>query len=671
MDVPEIISLWKEFVEINYLDLLLEQSRNGENFITLNFQLLTKYHIQLSELLIENPEEHFKSIKIAIEQFDLPNDPKKMEVRISNLPESQKLRIRDIRAEHIGKLYWFTGTVRQKSDVRPRMISARFECPSCGNVIAVLQDDKKFKEPSRCGCGRKGKFRLLSKVLIDNQGLYLEESSDDLSGNEQPKRMKVLLQRDLVRPIADKKTNPGTSVKIVGVIKEVPQTLRTGSQSVDYDLMIEANHVQPLEDDNSEIKITPEEEAKLREMAKDKDIILKLRKDFAPKTYGHEIIKEALMLQLTCNGPVIDPDGFQTRGDIHILLIGDPGCAKSQMIKRACKIAPISRFVSGKGASGAGLTFAIVKDEFVGGWALEAGMLVLAHKGLAGIDELDKISDDDTSSMHEAMEGQTLTPNKANIHTTLKCETAILAAANPKMGRFDPYAKTIAEQIDLPITLINRFDLILPVQDKVNEQEDYNLAKFILKSKEFKNEEPDISEEMLRKYFKLCKSIKPIISEEIIEKTARHYVETRSGGDGKSSKIPINARVLESLKRFMMAYARLRLSSEVNEDDFERAKFMMDYYLKSVAFDQETGTIDFDRVQSGISGSDRDRYNLVKDLIRTLEKDPNNFYRVPIETIYEKAQEQGIDENKVDHTIDKLKRNGDIYEPKAGFWKLL
>ena len=197
-------------------------------------------------------------------------------------------------------------------------------------------------------------------------------------------------------------------------------------------------------------------------------------------------------------------DGVSTRGDIHILLIGDPGSGKSQLLKRATIVAPKSRYVSGKGVTGAGLTASVVRDEFLHGWSLEAGALVLANRGVVMIDEMDKMNKDDRDAMHEALEQQTVSISKANIQATLRCETTVLAAANPKFGRFDPYG-IIADQIDLPPTLINRFDLIFPIKDMPDKDKDERMAKFILtlhqtgKATESKQMD-QIPTDLLRKY---------------------------------------------------------------------------------------------------------------------------------------------------------------------------
>ena len=668
METQDQIATFRDIIEADYAADLLEKARLGESFIVLDFPDVVKHSLELAEELLENPEEVIKAAEVATEQFDLPEGTKRFKVRFRYLPESQQIMIRDVRSAQLGKFHTFDGVVRQKTDVRPQVTTSRFECPSCGNVIPVLQLETKFKEPSRCGCGRKGKFRLLSKELVDAQSMVLEEAAEDMEGGEQPKRMKVFLKEDLVNPLSDKKTNPGTKIRITGFVKEVPIVLKTGGQSTAYDLMIEGNYVEPMGEDFGEIKVSEEEEQTIKEIASRPKVIQTLVSSLAPSIYGHDKIKEALLVQLVGGVKKERDDGNKTRGDIHILLIGDPGAGKSQLLKRVNHVAPKSRFVSGKGASGAGLTASVVKDEFMGGWALEAGALVLANKGMICIDELDKMNKDDTSSMHEALEGQTVTISKANIQATLRCETVVLAAANPKFGRFDPYSKTIAEQIELPSTLINRFDLIFPIKDLPDPTKDEKLAHFVLTlHKDSEQEDVEIETDLLRKYLAYVRGWRPTLTDGAINEIKEYYLKMRNSGqgDGSVKSIPISARQLEGLLRMSEAYAKMRLSSKVTKKDAKKAIEILDYCLRQIAFDEESGSIDIDRIATGVSTSERGKLVTVKGIISELEEKIGKT--IPVEEIVNLALEKGLDEEKVEAAIEKLKRSGDVFEPKRGF----
>jgi len=669
MDAPEQIRKFQEFLERHCHAQLLEQARQGQKFVIADFQELAKFEPALADLLLEKPEEALKACELAVEQFDLPGGNNKgFTVRFKSLPPSSQMMIRNMRSENLGKLIWMDGTVRNKSEVRPHVATARFECPSCGNVMNIIQMDKenKFREPTRCSCGRKGKFRLLHKEFVDAQGIVLEEASDQLDGGEQPKRLNLFLKNDLVSPMSEKRTNPGSKVLVVGVLKEVPIQLRSGGQSIKFDLIFDVNYIEPREEDYSDIKISEEELQEIKALAQDPQLERKIIQSIAPSIYGHEKIKEALVLQLMGGVRKRRDDGVTTRGDIHVLLIGDPGSGKSQMLKRISKISPKARFISGKGVSGAGLTASVVKDEFMGGWSLEAGALVLANKGICCIDEMDKMDKDDTAAMHEALEGQTITISKANIQATLRSETTVLAAANPKFGRFDPF-DTIAKQIDLPPTLINRFDLIFPIKDLPDANKDEKMAKFVLTLHKDLTTDAEINTNLLRKYIAYARqNIFPKLTEGAIEELKDYYIQMRSSGskEGIIKSVPISARQLEALVRLAEAHARLHLSSEVKKKNAKKAIELLHHCLQLVAMDEETGTFDIDRIATDTTASTRNKIILIKEIITDLEKTSKP---VDMKDLIAAAAERNITDSEVEEVVQKLKRGGDLFEPKAGF----
>jgi len=666
VDVSEEINLFYKFIEAEYYKDLAKQVSGGVKFLKVDFNTLSKFNPELAELLLEKPGETLKAAELAIGSFDIEGDIKNFKIRFFNLPESQKIRIRNIRSNQIGKLIEIEGLVRQKSDVRPQVTSARFECPSCGNIITVLQLDTKFKEPSRCSCGRRGKFRLISKELVDAQKLVLEEAPEDLEGGEQPKRLNLFLKSDLVSPMSDKKTNPGSKIQASGIIKEVPIEIG-GVRTTRFDLFLDVNNIEPIQEDFYELEISEEEEKQILELAKDKRIFEKLRDSLAPSIYGHERVKEALLLQMF-GGVIKKRDrGDITRGDIHILLVGDPGSGKSQLLKRISVVAPKSRYVSGKGATGAGLTATVVKDEFLRGWALEAGALVLTNKGLCCIDELDKMGPEDRTSMHEALEQQTISISKANIQATLRAETTVLAAANPKFGRFDPY-EMIAKQIDLPTTLLNRFDLIFPMRDLPNKEIDTKLAGFILQlHQSTERRETEISSEMIKKYVSYARrKVFPRITDAARKEIQDFFVNMRNLGEREEAirTISISPRQLEALIRLSEASARAELRDKVLKKDARRAIQLVHYCLSQIGLDPETGRIDIDRLATGISAAERSDIVIVREVINELEKVLGKT--IPVEDVEREAELRGVGKDKVGEIVDKLKRAGDVFSPRHG-----
>tara|TARA_Y100000310_G_scaffold345857_1_gene471563 strand:+ start:12583 stop:17358 length:4776 start_codon:yes stop_codon:yes gene_type:complete len=326
MDVVEQIKRFQEFIQDNYYPELLENIRTDQLFLTINFSELSKYDPDLATDLLDNPEETIKAAETAVKQFDLQSDL--IKARFSNLPQSQKVMIKNIRSKHLGKFIWVDGAIRQKSNVRPQVTSARFECPNCGNIMNVLQLEEAFKEPSKCGCGRKGKFLLLGKELVDAQGIVLEEASENLEGGAQPQRINIFLKDDLVSPMSEKHTSPGNKIVVVGMVKEVPIISKTGAKSTRFDLMLEANYVEAVQETFYEVEISEEEEAQIKEIGSDPKCVTRLVGSMAPSIYGYERIKEALLYQMMGGTRKTRQDNVTSRGDMHILLIGDPGAGK-------------------------------------------------------------------------------------------------------------------------------------------------------------------------------------------------------------------------------------------------------------------------------------------------------------------------------------------------------
>ena len=666
VDAQDQIERFKEFLEANYLKDIHDLARTGHKALIVDFTELAKFDVSLSEELLNEPEETIHAAKVALEQFDL-EDKEMLKVRFFNLPDSQKIKIRNVRSEHLGKFLAIEGIVRQASDVRPQVISAKFECPACGNIITIPQIEQKFKEPSQCSCGRRGRFRLTDKTLVDVQRLILEESAESMEGGEHQKRLALFLREDLVEPKMEKRTTPGSKIKAYGIIREVPIPSKQGGQLTRYDLVVEVNYVDLLEELYEDIAISKEDEIKIQQLAKDPKVYQKFINSIAPSIYGHEDVKGALILQLMGGVRKEKADGTVTRGDIHLLLVGDPGVAKSTMLTFISKASPKSRYVAGRGATSAGITATVVRDEFLKGFALEAGAIVLAGGGVLCLDEMDKMTVEDTSALHEAMEQQQVTITKANIQATLNARTTVLAAANPKLGRFDPY-QPIAAQIDLPPTLINRFDLIFPFRDLPNKEMDDRIASQILE-KNVQVHEPDVNLDLLRKYVAYVKqNVFPKLTQGAVDEIKKFYVglrNTETTGDDALKPIPISARQLEALVRLAEGSARIRLSSKVTRSDARKAISVLKHCLMQVGFDYETGQIDIDRISTGVPASTRNKILVVREIIRALEAKGKKT--IPIEDVLAEATEKNLTESQVEEIIEKLKREGEVYEPKRGW----
>ena len=661
--VEDLIIEAKEFFEY-YKKEIGKSAKQGKKSVQISFKDITAFSPELADSLLQKPEEVIGVLELALEEMKIIKNAR---VRLIEMSQSQCLTIREIRSQHLNQIISIEGIVRQASDVRPQVVNAKFECPSCGTIISVLQIEKKFREPSRCSCGRKMGFKLISKDMVDAQRLVVEETPESLKGGEQPRRLNIFLKEDMVDPKMEERTTPGSKIRVIGVLKEVPVPLPTGSISTRFDLALEANNVIPMEETFEEVEISEEEERQIRELASDPELYKKLGSSMAPSIHGYDEIKLAIALQLIGGVRKKKSDGTFSRGDIHILLVGDPGVAKSVMLKFISAVAPKGRYVVGGATTQAGITATVVRDEYLRGWALEAGAIVLANRGIVCIDELGRMAEQDRSGLHEAMEQQTVTISKANVQAMLRAETSVLGAANPKFGRFDPW-QPVAQQIDMSSTLINRFDLIFVMKDFPSREKDTAIATHVLREQKRESVKPPIDQEMLRKYISYVKQkIFPVLTEQAIDEIRNFYVELRNApalSEDVLRPIPISARQLEALIRLSEASARARLSKKITKDDARRAIEIMHNYLLQVGIDKETGALDIDKIATGISTRERSKIVIVREALTKLESRTGKM--IPVNELKTELADK-VTEDEIDDAIEKLRISGDIFEPKRGF----
>ncbi len=651
--------------------------------LVVQFPDIERFDMELARELLEHPDLVIKHSNEALSSIDLPADVVFTEthVRIIKIPE--RIQIRELRSENINKFIAVSGLIRKATEVRPKIINGAFKCQKCGEITFMPQGEGKFVEPFECEndvCGRKGAFKLVhdQSEFIDAQKLRIQESPDDLRGGEQPQTLDVDVDDDLAGLVS-----PGDRVVLSGVLRSFQRSNREG-KSTFFDLLLDGNSIDIEDKEFEDIEISKEDIEEIVTLGKDPEIYKKIIGSIAPSIYGYEEVKEAMALQLFSGMAKHLPDGARIRGDMHILLVGDPGVAKSQLLRYAVKLAPRGIYTSGKSSTSAGLTATAVKDEFGDGrWTLEAGALVLADMGLACVDELDKMEADDRSSMHEAMEQQTISIAKAGIMATLKSRCALLGAANPKFGRFDRY-EPIAKQINMPPALLSRFDLIFILTDEPSVNRDTAIAEHILKAhyagelstrrknivnsgistdditKAMEIIRPVLEAEKLRKYIAYTKrNIFPIIQDDARKHLIDFYLGLRKQGEAPDSPVPVTARQLEALIRLAEASARVRLSNVITTDDTSRIIRIVMASLKQVMTDPETGRLDADIVNVGMGKSQRDRIKVLREIIRDLQKEMG---AAPIEEIISRAQESGIKKETVEDMIQKLKSAGEIIE---------
>ncbi len=350
MEREEIFEKLYAFVDEYYRNQLMEIFYENRKSLLVDFSVLEKFDVELADYLLENPEEVIEIFEEVIKEFDFREEKLPVRVRFFNLPKDREMRIRNIRAEHIGKLIAVEGIVKRASEIRPEVFEAVFECPECGNRISVIQTERTIVAPTKCElCGTKRGFRLIDQKLYDARWIVIEEPYEIVTG-ERPSEIMVYLKEDLTSPKMQNKTDPGNRIKVIGILKQMQRRVR-GTKSRQMEIYIEANYVEAVETEWEEIEISPEDEKKILELAKDPQIYQKFIASIAPGIYGLEEVKEAILLQLFGGEPKVLPDGSRIRGDIHILLIGDPSTAKSQIMKVVSSLIPRGKYVSGKGVS--------------------------------------------------------------------------------------------------------------------------------------------------------------------------------------------------------------------------------------------------------------------------------------------------------------------------------
>ncbi|CAJ37360.1 ATPase AAA [Methanocella arvoryzae] len=853
------VARWKEFLTRYYKNQIqqLAVSDVKNKALAIEFPNITKFDVRLAEELLNNPDLVLSHAEDALTLVDLPVKTQvSAKIRVIKVP--RKTQVRELRSSDVNKLVSLEGTVRKITDVRPRILEAAFECARCKNIIYIPQEGSgKFIEPSYCQCNeeKKGIFRLMYKEsrFEDYQRIKIQESPENLKGGEQPQTLDINVSDDLAGIVT-----PGEFITVTGILRSAQRVNKDGKTAY-FDIYLDGVAVELEEQEFDEVEISLEDEEEILRMSRDPEIYQKVIGSIAPSIYGYDEVKEAVAHQLFSGVVKELPDGSRIRGDIHVLLVGDPGIAKSQILRYVVKLAPRGVYASGKSASSAGLTAAAVKDEFDGQWTLEAGALVLADKGIAAIDEMDKMKNEDRSSLHEGMEQQSyhplteilladgrkirigdlfdqtyakadeiiegidceivpcegvsvlstdmnhiteqrvdrvsrhkapdhfikirysndreiivtpehpvfivkdgiscipasavtigdpvpapveeqtgskicslyvtaveVIPNegqyrtdyvydvtvepyhcfvsqgvilhnsisiaKAGILATLKCRCAILGAANPKLGRFDPY-ESIPDQINMPPSLMSRFDLIFILQDKPEEKRDTNIAGHILKShfagelhEHRKNNpashvtddmvrtamstiKPQIDPKLFRKYVAYAKrKVFPIMTEDAKAQIINFYLGLRKQGEGDNAPIPVTARQLEGLVRLAEASARMRLSDKVTADDVARTIRITMTSLKQVGMDTETGRLDIDVLQVGVAKSQRDRIKNLKHLIEDLSREYEGS--VPVDVLIDRAVESGMPKDKVEKELKKLREIGEIFEPKSGHLSL-
>ncbi len=656
-----------------YRQRISQMSLSGATSLVLDFEDLLIADSELAENLLSQPEEYLEhGNNAAFDQLQI-QDPEYAD-KIRDIGVSVRLRgipfstpIRKLSSEHIGRLVMLEGIIIRATNVRPLVTNGVFRCKRCDEPMVVPQTGNFLTFPYRCSnptCRGTRSFEFVQEEseFIDSQELRIQEYPEELPPGQTPRSLDIqLVGRDIVDV-----ARPGDRVYVVGIVRaEARSYPRTGKLRA-FGLHIEANLVDTAGEEPESLVLSAEEEEEIRRLAKDPWIHRKIVRSIAPSVYGYEHIKESVMYLLFGGVPKHLPD-IRIRGELNILLIGDPGTAKSQLLRYVPRIAPRGLYTSGRGTTAAGLTAAVLPTS-TGGMTLEAGALVLADRGIACIDEMDKMRPDDRVAIHEAMEQHTISIAKGGIVATLNARAAILGAANPALGRYDAY-RTVAENISLPVTILSRFDLIFVLRDVPEKERDSYMSEHILElhMRGAPPAEPPISSALLRKYIAHARGIAPTLTPEALSRLKDFYLEMRSASEAEGSPIAITARQLESLVRVSEARARAALREKVLAEDAEHAIAIMKRSLEESGIDVSSHKIDIDIIMTGKPKSLQDKLKVILTVLREMETETGAVKRQDL--LDRLGSEFDIRRGEAERLIGQLVREGMVYEPRTGYLK--
>ena len=658
--IDQMMSKHSKYIVVDYNDLVLFpviESHFNEN----PDQILDAFSRAIKEILKERFPDYAEKIKHDIR------------ARIANFPVQRSLR--QINSEIITKMTSVSGMVVRSSEVKPLAKEVTYKCLDKHISKFTLLDGMSLNASVKCqtpNC-KHTSLAIIPKAsrFIDFQILRLQELPEDLPPGQLPHYVNVSIKQDLVDY-----ARPGDRIVLTGIVR-IEQERISGvskSESALYRLRMDGNNVEFIGGKGIKSsrrtereEISPDEEKLVKSLAKNPDIYDRLIASFAPHIRGHALFKEAILLLIVGSTQRVLTDGTKIRGDINVFLVGDPGTAKSEMLKFCARIAPRGLYTSGRGSTAAGLTAAVVKDAS-GIFMLEAGAVVLGDQGLVCIDEFDKMRPEDRSALHEVMEQQSASIAKGGIVATLNARTSILAAANPMFGKYDIF-KNIYENVNLPIPLLTRFDLVFIVRDIPSQEKDRNIAQHIISQHGSSGTDTTslIDIDILTKYLSYAKRGEPALTKEAENLIMEFYLKMRNiSGDDKENMITITPRQLEGLIRLATARARLLLKNKVEGEDADRAIYLFNEMLKNSGTDVNTGKVDIGVLQ-GRPKSEVSKLQMFMEILRTLEGEPKSS--VPEQDfVDELVKSDKFSEEEARNYIRRMIRDASIYESKPGHY---
>jgi replicative DNA helicase Mcm len=674
-DLEEFLRAYKDRTgNYKYFDRINNLMAANSTSLVVDYIDFDTFKPDLAKLITNEPDEMFDAFNRAIFNVlyeihpDYANETQNnIKVRIGNYTVQKSLR--EINAEVINKLVGVSGMVVRSSEVKPLAKKIGYRCLSCGEITEAQLRGLVLKKPLRCGkCSEKElEMDPDTSIFIDFQMVRLQELPEDLPAGHLPHYLEVTIIGDLVD-----QCRPGDRILLTGIVRIEQEQLSQQIKTSLFRLRMEGNNIEYLggrtADKDSRtierLEISNEDEKHIFALARKNDAYDILISSYAPHVYGHEVIKEVILLLIVGSVTKRLEDGSTRRGDINVLLVGDPGTAKSEMLKFAAKIAPRGLYTSGRGSTAAGLTAAVIRDKS-GIMMLEAGAVVLGDQGLVCIDEFDKIKPEDRSALHEVMEQQTCSVAKGGIVATLNARTSILAAANPLYGKYDPF-KNITENVNLPIPLLTRFDIIYVIRDIPEKEKDHRIASHILElhRESERTGQYLIDIDLFSKYLAYSKTMEPKLTVEAIDKIRDYYMKMRNVES--EGMITVTPRQLEGLVRLATARSKLLLKDYVDSEDAERAIYLIQTMLETAGVDVNTGRVDLG-VLHGKPQSEISKLKLFMEIFNGLSgQDKNDVEEKNF--INELIQTGRFSEDDAKNFLNKAMQNGQIYERRSGFY---
>ena len=675
--VKEFLTRFKDkFGSYKYVEQIDEMMPKSAKFIIVDYNdLVIEPEIEI--IFSTDPDRILNAFSRAIKealQTRFPDYAEKIKdevrVRLVNYPLQRSLR--QINAETIGNITSVSGMVVRASEVKPLAKELVFVCPDEHQTKVIQLKGMDVKLPVVCdnpSCKHRD-FELKPEAskFIDFQILRLQELPEDLPPGQLPHYIDVTIRQDLVD-----NARPGDRIILTGIVRVEQESIAgiTRGHSGLYRLRIEGNNIEFLGGRGSKTsrkivreEVSPEDEKMIKTLSQSPNVYQRLIDSFAPHIQGQSLIKEAILLLIVGSNQRLLGDGSKIRGDINVFLVGDPGTAKSEMLKFCARIAPRGLYTSGRGSTAAGLTAAVVRDK-TGIMMLEAGAVVLGDQGLVCIDEFDKMKPEDRSALHEVMEQQSASIAKGGIVATLNARTSILAAANPMYGKYDPF-KNITENVNLPIPLLTRFDLIFVVRDIPGREKDEKIARHIIElhTPQGTDKRSVIDVDTLTKYLSYAKRSSPDLTKEAEEKILQYYLQMRNVES--EEMITVTPRQLEGIIRLSTARARLLMKDKVEEEDAERAIFLIQSMLQDAGVDVNTGKVDLGVLQ-GRPRSEVSKMQLFMEILKSMEGDN----KVAVEErafVKELEKTEKFTEEEARNYVRRMLREASIYESKPGHY---